>query len=334
MLNKKNEKVYGLLGIESKMANWNADFSGFARTTGDGTVFGTDKAIKYGIRNYWNQNEDNKLLCFKEYMEVFPENKKDKEVLGSYLQPMTLLEKYKKDFNVIESLKKLNQTDILVNLLSYTDVKNFGITFAVDECNLSITGPVQFGHGFDIMGDVEQVQMQITSPFRNSNDKSKGNMATTIGNQTVTKEAHYLYSVIVNPLAYQKEMEHLKNKKDIDESLLYYTKEDYAKLKGAMLLSATSLDSCAKKGANNEFALFLETENDTYLPDLSCYVKFKKEDKNIYEINFEGLLEDLGKSLKTIEIFYNNASVEIKGDVLASIKTKIYNIFTQKEIVR
>ena len=32
------KRVYGVLGISSIMANWNADFSGFPKTTTDGTV--------------------------------------------------------------------------------------------------------------------------------------------------------------------------------------------------------------------------------------------------------------------------------------------------------
>ena len=41
-----NKRVYGVLGISSIMANWNADFSGYPKTTSDGLVFGSDKALK------------------------------------------------------------------------------------------------------------------------------------------------------------------------------------------------------------------------------------------------------------------------------------------------
>ena len=42
-------RVYGVIGIKSKMANWNADFTGRPKTTSDGTIFGSDKAFKYPI---------------------------------------------------------------------------------------------------------------------------------------------------------------------------------------------------------------------------------------------------------------------------------------------
>lgn len=45
-----NKRVYGILGISSIMANWNADFSGYPKTTSDGTTFGSDKALKYPMK--------------------------------------------------------------------------------------------------------------------------------------------------------------------------------------------------------------------------------------------------------------------------------------------
>lgn len=42
-----NKRVYGILGISSIMGNWNADFSGYPKSTTDGNVFGSDKALKY-----------------------------------------------------------------------------------------------------------------------------------------------------------------------------------------------------------------------------------------------------------------------------------------------
>ena len=38
-----DKRVYGVLGISSIMANWNADFSGYPKTTSDGRTFGSDK---------------------------------------------------------------------------------------------------------------------------------------------------------------------------------------------------------------------------------------------------------------------------------------------------
>ena len=39
-----NKRVYGVLGISSIMANWNADFSGYPKTTSDGETFEIGRA--------------------------------------------------------------------------------------------------------------------------------------------------------------------------------------------------------------------------------------------------------------------------------------------------
>ena len=45
--------------ISSIMANWNADFSGYPKSMSDGTVFGSDKALKYPMKKMWD-NEGKK----------------------------------------------------------------------------------------------------------------------------------------------------------------------------------------------------------------------------------------------------------------------------------
>jgi len=34
-----HKRVYGIIGISSKMANWNADFTGYPKTISDGSTF-------------------------------------------------------------------------------------------------------------------------------------------------------------------------------------------------------------------------------------------------------------------------------------------------------
>ena len=45
-----NKRVYGVIGISSIMANWNADFTGYPKTTSKDDVFGSDKALKYTMK--------------------------------------------------------------------------------------------------------------------------------------------------------------------------------------------------------------------------------------------------------------------------------------------
>ena len=55
MVRRMNKRVYGVIGISSIMANWNADFSGYPKTISDGTVFGSDKALKYPMKKMWEK---------------------------------------------------------------------------------------------------------------------------------------------------------------------------------------------------------------------------------------------------------------------------------------
>ena len=48
-----NNRVYGVIGISSVMANWNAAFSGYPKATTGGEVFGSDKALKYPMKKMW-----------------------------------------------------------------------------------------------------------------------------------------------------------------------------------------------------------------------------------------------------------------------------------------
>jgi CRISPR-associated protein Csh2 len=45
-------RVFGCAIIKSINSNYNADFSHQPRTLPDGTVYATDKTLKYSIRNY------------------------------------------------------------------------------------------------------------------------------------------------------------------------------------------------------------------------------------------------------------------------------------------
>jgi len=43
-------RIYGVLGINSKMFNWNADFTGRPKSTSSCEIFGSDKAFKYPMK--------------------------------------------------------------------------------------------------------------------------------------------------------------------------------------------------------------------------------------------------------------------------------------------
>lgn len=315
MSNMEN-RVYGVLGISSIMANWNADFTGYPKSMSDGTVYGSDKALKYPIKKMWD-NEGKKVL----YIKSMKFSDKD----GS-LVPKSLKERYEELFDV-KDLKDVKESkEVLTNLMDAVDVKNFGATFAESKNNFSITGAVQFGQGFNKYEETVAEEQQILSPFRDGSKDSQKDVEarnSTLGTKITSSEAHYFYPFVINPLAYN-ELINL----GVTEG---YTEEDYQNFKRTALVAATSFATNAKEGCENEFAIFVETENDLYLPNLSEYISFEKTDsKNVIDISGCGdFLNKMNNRIKSIEVYYNPYTTSLISNIE---NAKIYNIITQEEV--
>lgn len=307
-------RIYGVIGIKAIMANWNADFSGYPKTIGDGSIFGSDKALKYSIKKYWDDLGE-KILYIKSF-------KTDK----AKIRPRSLEERYNQVFNTTLT-KKDKSEDVIKNLFSTLDVKSFGATFAEEGNNISITGAVQVGQGFNVYKPSNSEEQQILSPFRSdkkSNTKKDAKEAnqSTLGTKIVSDEAHYLYPFYINPISY----------KDYVQMGLTdgYTEEDYKKFKEGALIGATALNTNAKAGCENEFALFVETDEKTYLPNLTQFMDFDKVDGEcILKLNLDQVLDGIKDSIKNIEVYYNNYKLKVENMPQGA---KVFNIFTRKEV--
>lgn len=314
-----DKRVYGVIGISSKMANWNADFTGYPKTTSDGTTFGSDKALKYPMKKMW-ENKGGKILYIKS-MKISEGKKGEVTVV-----PRSLKERYEYIFG-IDDLSKVNDTkEVISNLFKAEDVKNFGATFAEASNNISITGAVQIGQGFNKYDETNPEEQQILSPFRDASKDTKPDSEeaknSTLGSKIVSNEAHYFYPFVINPLAYKEFVE-----LGLTDG---YTEEDYKKFKEAALVSATSFSTNSKVGCENEFTIFVETDINLYLPNLSDYIEFiKGEEKNTIKINFSDLINSFDNRIKNVEIYYNPYTTLIESDIKGA---KEYNIFTQKEV--
>jgi CRISPR-associated protein Csh2 len=307
-------RVYGVIGIKSIMANWNADFSGYPKTISDGSIFGSDKALKYSIKKYW-EDRGEKILYIKSF-------KTDK----GKIRPRSLEERYNQVFDTTLT-KKDESTVILKNLFSALDVKSFGATFAEEGNNISLTGVVQIGQGFNVYEDSSAEEQQILSPFRSDKKPKEGKETeeanqSTLGTKIVSDEAHYLYPFYINPTSYRDYVD-----MKVTEG---YTEEDYKKFKEGALLGATALNTNAKAGCENEFALFVETDEETYLPNLTQFMKFEKgEDKDILTLNLEEILQGIEDDIKKIEIYYNDYKLKLNNIPKGAV---LFNIFTRKEV--
>lgn len=145
-----------------------------------------------------------------------------------------------------------------------------------------------------------------------------------MGNKIVSDEAHYFYSFVINPKAYDD-----YKKLGVTEG---YSEKDYEKFKLAAIDSATSYATNSKEGANNEFSMFVETKLDTYLPSLANYLEFEKNsEKNTKDkIIFTGksILEERD-DIEKIIIYYDNEKIDL-ADFPDDIE--IYNIYTREKI--
>lgn len=304
-MEKMNKRVYGVVGIKSKMSNWNADFSGRPKTTSDGNIFGSDKAFKFPIKKMW-EAEGEKVLYVKSY-----KNEKDN------LQARTLAERFEQLFNKkVKDIK--DKKEVIKYLFSAIDVQNFGATFAEEKNNISITGAVQVGQGLNKYEESTTETIEILSPFTDSKKEDAKN--TSIGKKIVSNEAHYFYPFSVNPdnyNIYTNEIEELEG----------YTKEAYEQFKRGCLIAATAYNTNSKSGCENELAIFVECKENSklYLANLDQYIEFKKED-NKDKIDITRLMEILNKEnikkeIDKIEIYYNSFGVELIGD-LSNVNVK------------
>lgn len=292
-------RVYGVIGIKSRMSNWNADFTGRPKSTSDGSVFGSDKAFKYPIKKMW-EVEGEKILYVKSY----------KNEKGNF-RARTLSERFEQLFKTeVKNIK--DKKELVKYLFSATDVKNFGATFAEGSNNISITGAVQIGQGLNKYEDTNVEIQDILSPFVDSTKKDTA-QNTSIGKKIVSNEAHYFYPFSVNPENYDiytKEIEDLEG----------YTREDYEKFKKGCLIAATAYNTNSKSGCENEFAIFVECKENSklYLANLDQYIKFEKNDegKDIIDISeLEEILneEKTKQEIEKVEIYYNSYTTNLIG---------------------
>lgn len=297
MDNSFKNRVFGCVVIKSVNSNYNADFSHQPRTLPDGTVYATDKALKYSVRNYIKKNwSDEKVFYFKS--------------LNEDMQPRDLEQSYIQYFGEFPKAEKKDAIKarkvILENLLKCIDVRLFGGTFARGSSNLSLHGTTQITHSMNRFVEGIIYSEQISSPFRNSNDKSTDSIQTSLGTQFKLKEGHYVHHFSVNP-------------RNLDEMAALVENgglqvNDIDKLKEALRCGVTFYDSSAKAGTENEALLWVQLKAGSKLV-LPSFVELV-EVNNDREINFSKIKELLSKDaikdeIEKIEVYYNKGITKV-----------------------
>lgn len=368
---KFENRVFGAVLVKAITANYNADFTGSPRTLPNGVVYATDKALKYCIRNYLKQNNETIFYTTRHkkenmqpldidetYIELFGEYpkkeeiKKDKdekkffEKVNKRLDELKndgyeevlninnnyLLKKGKEFYIVGQKPDDIKRIPILQNLLSAIDIKLFGATFASKEGNISIHGNVQITHGLNIYEENNIFSEDITSPFRNSSDSSDDSMQTTIGNQTVLEEGHYLHNFTINPKNNQELVELIDNKG-------YLTNDDITKFIEAINKGVTYLDSASKAGVENEFSIFITLNQNSkiQLPSLTTFIKVEKQNGFKRKLDLSKIKELLNEEIfkdkiEKVGVFLNEYALDYDDGIFDIEKVCVKSIVSDKEL--
>lgn len=218
-------RCYGIVILRSENSNWNADFTKYPRRLPDenGTIFATDKSLKYSVRKYWVDNGQNVFVW-----RTFRDDGKPRNLEETY-------DYWKERFNA-DNIKEFFN--------NFIDVKFFGITFAVKDNNLSITGPLQISYGVNRYFVNTPYVVDIGSPFRVDKEKDnekKESSQTTLGNEIKNLKSYYVYDFVLNP-------RNLPEKITISD-------DDIRLMKEALKKSATYLNSVSKMGTENALLL-------------------------------------------------------------------------------
>jgi len=292
MANQFSNRVYGCAIIKSVNSNYNADFSGQPRKLPNGSVYATDKALKYSIRNFWKTALNEKVFYFKSFTEN--------------MSPRSLDETYEQHFGEFQNTDKTKlRLEVLKNILTCLDVRLFGGTYA-GKTNISIHGTCQITHGINRFSENVIYSEQIMSPFRNSNDGSVDSTMTTLGTQSKLEEGHYVHHFSINPKNIEDDVERVES-----EGL---TNNDIVKLKEGLCKGATFYDSAAKSGTDNELLLWIQLKpaSKIVLPTLVELIDVN-DNREIDLIKVNNLLAEphIASEIEMIELYFNKVTTKV-----------------------
>lgn len=296
MVTTFNNRVYGAAIIKSINSNYNADFSGQPRKLPNGTVYATDKALKYSVRNFWKNALGENVFYFKS--------------LSDEMSPRSLDETYNLHFGPFKGKDKSSdlRLEVLGNILKCLDVKLFGGTYA-GKTNISIHGTCQITHGLNKFIENVIYSEQIMSPFRNSNEKSVDSTMTTLGSQSRLQEGHYVHHFSVNPKNIENDIQRVGGEG--------FTESDIEKLKEGLRKGATYYDSAAKAGTENELMLWvqLKPQSKIVLPSFVSLIDINEE-KEIDLSKISALLSEphIKDQIEKIEIYYNRSNTKVLNE--------------------
>ena len=281
--------------------------------------------------------KDNRLKWQKYKDDNFNDYEIEKETKN-----FVILKRNDKKVILIDSDDKKRKI-VLENLFKAIDIRLFGATYASQEkvkingkdqkITFSIHGNVQITHGINIYPENNIFTEDITSPFRNSNERSDDSQQTTIGNQTVLEEGHYLHNFTINP----KNSEELVK---LVDNQGYLTTDDIKQFKEALNRGVSYLDSASKIGVENEFSIFV-TLNDNekiQLPSFTTLIKVEPQldsfKRKVDLTEVKTLLNEDGikDKIKSVEIYIDATKLDYDDEIFDIPKVCIKSIISDKEL--
>jgi CRISPR-associated protein Csh2 len=225
----------------------------------------------------------------------------------------------------------IKRVPILQNLFKSLDIKLFGATFASKEGNISIHGNIQITHGINIYHENNIFTEDITSPFRNSNEKSDDSQQTTIGNQTVLEEGHYLHNFTINPKNSEELIKLIDNQG-------YLTTDDIDKFKEAINRGVSYLDSASKIGVENEFSIFVTLKEDEkiQLPSFTTLIKVTDQEDSFKRkldlTEIKTLLDDVSDKIEKVEMYIDSTKLDYDDEIFNIPSVCVKSIISDKEL--
>ncbi len=313
MTNKNYENwAVGICIVRSMNGNFNADISKMPRRLPDknGTIYATDKALKYCIRNYLVNSKKEKVFMWR---RVNPEDKE--------MKPLSINENYEQLFEEVKN--DTPREKILGNLLNCVDVRLFGCTYAdkVNKRNVSVHGTTQISYGINVLQENTVYSNQILSPFRNPSEKSVEDTQATMGDESKALDVCYVYDYNINPNNISQ---------DAKERL---AKEDVEHFKEALCKGVNYVNTTTKIGSETLLVLYVELNKPKMLQNLKKFVEISKSDNSKLDIKLSHLVEYLRKfdsNISNAQIFYEKEKVSLINDEKWD-KLKEFDLFEEKE---
>lgn len=301
----------GISVVRSINGNFNADISRMPRTLPDktGTIYATDKALKYCIRNYLVNTKDEKVFMWRRT------DPKDKE-----MKPLSINENYGQLLGEVK--KTTARSEILENLLKCIDVRLFGCTYAdkVNERNVSVHGTAQISYGVNALQENSIYSNQILSPFRNPSERSAENTQATMGDESKAIDVCYVYDYNINPNNIGP------------ENVQRLTEDDVEMFKESLCRGVNSVNTTTKIGSETLLVAYVELSKPKMLQNLKKLIEISKDDDGKLSINITNMIKYLKKfdgDIVKSQIFYEKEKTNIvNGEKWGKLKE--LDLFAEK----